>query len=231
MNALAVVVSGLIALPVGWFSGILVDRVPDRLPLFDDLEGPRLRGRYLWIHIATVVLFVAIARRLPSSTSVLELVGFLLLTAMLITVSTIDLMIFRLPDRIVIPTLGASIVIVVVASLVAGDASRIRYAFSGAGLYFGFLLVAHLIFPRGMGFGDVKLAAVMGLYVGWLGSSVVQAIALVLWAMLIGFVLGSIIGIVMFAINRRSKPIPFGPFLATGTLAVVLLGTGLVTAN
>ena len=72
--------------------------------------------------------------------------------------------------------------------------SRIRYALVGAALYFGFLFVAHLISPRGMGFGDVKLAAVMGLYVGWLGSTLREALALVLWAMLIGFLAGSVFG-------------------------------------
>ena len=56
-------------------------------------------------------------------------------------------------------------------SVVDGDAELIRYALVGARVYFGFLLVAHLISPRGMGFGDVKLAAVMGLYVGWLGTT------------------------------------------------------------
>ena len=82
-----------------------------------------------------------------------------------------------------------------------------------------------------MGFGDVKLAVVMGLFVGWLGTSYTAAIGLVLWAMLIGFVAGSIIGIVLLAVRRRSKQIPFGPFLALGTVAVVMLSSGLVTQS
>jgi leader peptidase (prepilin peptidase)/N-methyltransferase len=80
-----------------------------------------------------------------------------------------------------------------------------------------------------MGFGDVKLAAVMGLWVGWLGTTYAAAIGLVLWAMLIGFVAGSIIGMVLLAVRRRSKQIPFGPFLALGTVVAVTLSSGLVS--
>ena len=98
------------------------------------------------------------------------LAGFLLLFGVLAAMSVIDIECYRLPDRIVLPTLAVSLPLVVVVSVLADDASRIRYALAGGALYFGFLFVAHLISPRGMGFGDVKLAALMGLYVGWLGS-------------------------------------------------------------
>ena len=62
-----------------------------------------------------------------------------------------------------------------------------------------------------MGFGDVKLAALMGLYVGWLGTTTLDAVVLVLWAMLIGFVAGSVIGVVLLVARRRNRPFPFGP--------------------
>jgi leader peptidase (prepilin peptidase)/N-methyltransferase len=157
------------------------------------------------------------------------LVGYLFFFAMLLTLSVIDVELFRLPDLIVLPSLVISLVLVVVVSLVDDSPEQIRYALVGGGLYFGFLFLAHLIYPRGMGFGDVKLAAVMGLYVGWLGTNYPAAIGLVLWAMLIGFVAGSIIGIVLLAIRRRSKQIPFGPFLALGAVVAVLLSSGLVS--
>jgi leader peptidase (prepilin peptidase)/N-methyltransferase len=82
-----------------------------------------------------------------------------------------------------------------------------------------------------MGFGDVKLAAVMGLYLGWLAPSYTGVFALVLWGMLVGFVAGSVVGIVMLVTRRRSTPIPFGPFLATGALTVVLIGQHLVSVT
>ena len=67
-----------------------------------------------------------------------------------------------------------------------------------------------------MGFGDVKLAAVMGLYVGWLGTTFTEALVLVLWAMLIGFATGSVYGFGVLIRRRRNRPFPFGPFLALG---------------
>ena len=135
---------------------------------------------------------------------------------MLVTVSVIDIECYRLPDRIVLPTMVASVVLVVVESLRAGEAGHIQYALAGAAIYFGFLLVVHLISPRGMGFGDVKLAAVMGLYLGWLAPDYLTTFRLVLWAMLVGFVIGSVVGIALWAIRGRNAAIPFGPFLAFG---------------
>lgn len=228
MDAVRVAVCALLSLPVGWFAGLLIDRIPDREPLFDDLPGVRLRGRYLAVQVGMLAVFILAAIRFADA-PIGVLAGYLLLFGMLLTVSVIDIELFRLPDLIVLPTLAASLVLVIVVSLLQLDAERIRFAMLGAGVYFGFLLIAHLISPRGMGFGDVKLAAVMGLYVGWLGTDNLSALALVLWAMLIGFVAGSFIGIIAFIVRRKSAPIPFGPFLALGTIVAVLLSEGLVS--
>ena len=227
MNVLRLVVCAVLALPVGWFAGVLIDRVPDRESL-TPLPGVRLSGKYLFVHLAMLVLYVLAAVRFDEE-SVGMLVGYLFLFAMLLTVSVIDVQLFRLPDLIVLPSIVISLVLVVVVSLIDDNPESIRFALAGAGLYFGFLLLAHLVYPRGMGFGDVKLAAVMGLYVGWLGTTYAAAFGLVLWAMLIGFVAGSIIGMVLLAIRRRSKQIPFGPFLALGAVVAVLLSSGLVS--
>jgi leader peptidase (prepilin peptidase)/N-methyltransferase len=147
----------------------------------------------------------------------------------LAALSAIDIEHYRLPDLIVIPSLVVSVPLIAVVSVVDDGADRIRYALVGAALYFGFLFVAHLISPRGMGFGDVKLAALMGLYVGWLGTTYVDALALVLWAMLIGFAVGTVFGVVLLAARRRNRPFPFGPFLALGTVVAILVSTSLVT--
>jgi leader peptidase (prepilin peptidase)/N-methyltransferase len=227
VNLLRIILCGLVALPAGWFSGVLVDRVPERQALFSPFVGIRLHGKYLAIHAAMIVLFVLAALRFDDAPASM-LVGYLFLFAMLLTVSVIDIELFRLPDLIVLPSLLASLVFVILVSILEDAPETIRFALVGGGLYFGFLFVAHLVYPRGMGFGDVKLAAVMGLYIGWLGTSYTSAIGLVLWGMLIGFLAGSVIGIVLLAIRKRSKQIPFGPFLALGTVTVVLLSTGLV---
>jgi leader peptidase (prepilin peptidase)/N-methyltransferase len=222
-------VCAALGLPVGWFGGVLIDRVPDRLPL-RPLPGVRLRGVHLLVLVSMVVLFGLVGWRFDGEPP-LFIAGYLLLTAMLLTVSVIDIQLYRLPDRIVLPTLAVSVVLVVVESLRASRPSGIHYAVVGLLIYFFVLLVVHLISPRGMGFGDVKLAAVMGLYLGWLAPSDMGAFAMVLWAMLVGFVSGSVVGVVMLVMRRRSTPIPFGPFLALGAMTVVLIGQHLVSVT
>jgi leader peptidase (prepilin peptidase) / N-methyltransferase len=98
-------------------------------------------------------------------------------------------------------------------------------------MYFGILLVVHLISPAGMGFGDVKLAALLGVGLGWLAAGYVTAFVLVVWALGIGAVAASVVGISLMAIQglKRRTPIPFGPYLAFGGLFVVLLSRHLIT--
>jgi leader peptidase (prepilin peptidase)/N-methyltransferase len=222
-----VVVCALLALPAGWFAAVLVERVPDRSPLFRPLKPVRPSVRDLLVHALVLVLFVVAAVRFDDA-SVGELFAFLVLFTALAALAVIDGEIYRLPDLIVLPTLAASIPIIVIVSVAVDEPDRIRYALVGAAVYFGFLFVAHLISPRGMGFGDVKLAAVMGLYVGWLGTSYVEALALVLWAMLLGFLTGTVLGVVLLVARRGSRPFPFGPFLALGCVAAIVLSEGLV---
>lgn len=217
---------GVLALPAGWFAGVLYDRVPDDLALVP-LPRPRWTGPYLAMHVTMIVAFLLAANRFADAHP-LELADYLLLFTALVALSFIDLDTLRLPDRIVAPLLVVSIPLIVVTSLLQQDAARIRFAIVGGAFYFVFLLVVHLIIPRGMGFGDVKLAAVMGMYVGWLAPSVVGAVSLTLYAMMIGFLVGSVAGVVVFAFRRKSRAIPFGPFLALGTIVVIIFSEQLV---
>ena len=95
------------------------------------------------------------------------------------------------------------------------------------------LFVPHLVYPAGMGFGDVKLALVMGLYLGWLGwapdspTSYTGPLRLVLYALMLGCILGVVFGLVSQVATRRRGAFPFGPALALGCLVVVLFATEL----
>jgi leader peptidase (prepilin peptidase)/N-methyltransferase len=86
----------------------------------------------------------------------------------------------------------------------------------------GFLLVFALAYPRGMGMGDVKLAAVMGLYLG-------RSVAV---ALLVAVLLGTIVGVLMMARQGvkkgRKTAVPFGPFLAAGGVVALLAGPSIV---
>src|SRR5213078_4866199 len=91
---------------------------------------------------------------------------------------------------------------------------------------FGFYAVLWLVYPAGMGFGDVKLAGVLGLYLGWLGwGSVVVGGFL-------GFLLGGVVGGGLMVARRASRKsaIPFGPFMVTGAILAVFWGQALANA-
>jgi leader peptidase (prepilin peptidase)/N-methyltransferase len=88
---------------------------------------------------------------------------------------------------------------------------------------YGFYFVLALIYPRGMGFGDVKLAGVLGLYLGWLGWAEVVAGAF------LGFLFGGVVGGVLLLVRRagRKSMIPFGPFMLAGALVAIIWGGAL----
>ncbi len=132
------------------------------------------------------------------------------LLALLLTVSVADLRMRLVPDRAL--AVATLIVVPLTAALDPASLPERGLAALGAG---GFLLAAALIRPGGMGLGDVKLAAVLGLY---LGSGVVAAL-------LIAFVSGSVLGLALIARHgwgARSRRIPFAPFLSLGALFVLV---------
>jgi len=229
VNWTPLVIGLVLSIPAGWFAAVLDERIPDNLPLFRPFPGVAFTSRRLWIQFFVTVLFIATFARFGDAPP-LVLLGYLLFFTAAVALAAIDLVTLRLPDRIVGPLLMISLVIVVVASLLNHDAVQIRFAIIGGAVYFGFLLLAHLVMPAGMGFGDVKLSAVMGLFVGWVTVDGLSAVTATLYAMIIGFVVGSAAGIVVFAFRRGSKPYPFGPFLLFGAIVVILASPQLLTS-
>lgn len=134
----------------------------------------------------------------------------------LVIVTATDLEYRLIPNRVV----GPASLIVLVGMTIAEPSPRWAIAAFGASL---FLLVFSLISPQGMGMGDVKLAAVMGLY---LGSAVSVALA-------VGVITGALVGMgVMLhrGSGARKLAVPFGPFLALGGVVALLAGDQLVDA-
>ena len=218
MRALAAVLCGLAGLPVGWFLTLLIERVPDKQPVMAGARpGLPEKPRDRVVVVVSVVLLAAAGARFFDSWA---LPGYLLLFSVLLAVSVIDLDHFRIPNRIVYPSLLASVPLLALAALFDDDWDGLREAAIGALIAFGFLLVVHLIHPRGMGFGDVKLAALLGLYLGWLGLGFVPL------GLFLGFFLGAVIGVGLMVVGHKNRkdPIPFGPFLAAGAVIAVLLG-------
>jgi len=192
--------------------------------------GMRISARYPLVEAATAALFLVTALRFPVvasaddgtvlAASIVALVAFLYLMAISVALSAIDLELHRLPNSIVLPSYGVGVLLLGAASLLAGDLESIARAAAGAGVLFVFYLVLALAKPGGMGLGDVKLAGVIGLYLGWLGwGPLVVGVAA-------AFVLGGIVGIVLILIRRatRSSGIPFGPWMLAGAWVGILAG-------
>jgi leader peptidase (prepilin peptidase)/N-methyltransferase len=257
-------------LVVGSLLTMIVDRVPDGLSMLDRPRCPHCehplaarelvpvvswfaaRGRcrhcdepitpaYPLVEGVTAVLFVAAALRFGASW---VLVPILLLFAMLVAVSVVDLYDYRIPDRIVFPTLVLALPLIAVVSFVYDLPEAIVWGLVGAVVLSGVLFATSLLPGGGLGFGDVKLALVLGLFLGWLGSNLRNMVLLVFAALIVGSLLGAAMGIVVGAVRKGSgrellpdpdaeegellaaswakQAFPFGPALAVGTIVAVL---------
>lgn len=190
--------------------------------------GPLPRSWGLATEILSPVLFaLAVVRFGPSWV----VVPFCVLFAALLVVSVIDIQHYRIPDRVVFPALAISLPLIVVVAVGLDHPRSITYALIGAAVYFLLLFLAHLVYPAGMGFGDVKLALLMGLFLGWIAPDGVRAFTLVLYALMVGCLLGVLVGGVLALVRRKNAAFPFGPALAASTVLAVLfseqlLGTG-----
>lgn len=173
--------------------------------------GERISPRYPLAELAMAVLFTATVLVLGTGDPA-ELALGLIFCALLVTVTLTDLEQRIIPNAIL--GAGALAAVVIVAATDPSSLPDRAIAATGAG---GFLLVAALAYPRGMGMGDVKLAAVMGLF---LGRAVVPA-------MFVAIVAGALVGVALLARHgseARKQAVPFGPFLALGGVVGLLAG-------
>jgi leader peptidase (prepilin peptidase)/N-methyltransferase len=145
-----------------------------------------------------------------------ELVLGLVFCTVLATITLTDLELRLIPNAIVLAGAIAAVAIVAIDDPSSLDERAIAAAIAG-----GVLLFVAFAYPQGMGMGDVKLVAMMGLY---LGRAVAPAV-------LIGFLVGAVVGVGLIArrgSEARKQAVPFGPFLALGGIVGVLAGNELV---
>lgn len=179
--------------------------------------GMAISPRYPAVELACAALFAAMALRFPDD---LALPAFLVLAATCLAGSVIDLEHLLLPDRLVFPSVALATPLLAMAAAVQGEWDRFGHAVLGAVLASGALLMLALLKAGAMGGGDVKLALLLGLCLGWLGLGHVAL------GLFLGFLLGSVVGIGLLVTRSRGlrDHFAFGPFLATGTLLAVWWG-------
>jgi leader peptidase (prepilin peptidase)/N-methyltransferase len=250
VTALVVVASVLAGFTVGSFLNVVVYRVPrkesvvtprshcpecsspvtvrDNVPVLSWILlrgrcracGEPISWRYPAVEVLTAALFLATAIRFGPHA---EVAAYLVFFAGLVALAAVDLDQMILPRTIIYWTLALGAPLLVIASAVDGDWRRCVDALLGGALAFAALFVVHVIAPRGMGFGDVRLAGLIGVFVGWLG------LAQVAIALFLGFLVGSVVGMALIALGRKGRRsrLPFGPFLATGAVLAVLFGSSI----
>src|SRR3954469_13373616 len=177
--------------------------------------GERISARYPVVEAVTAVLYVAVVA--AKHDDVLQMVLGLVLVTFLVPIAVIDLDHRIIPNKLTGP--AAILAIALGAALEPSYLPEQLAAGAGALLFF---YLPALIHRKGMGMGDVKLAAVLGLYLG-------RAVAPAIFA---GVILGVVVGAAIVAskgvsAGRRTK-VPFGPFLALGALIAIFAGDAIV---
>jgi leader peptidase (prepilin peptidase)/N-methyltransferase len=240
-------VVGLLGLAVGSFLNVVIYRIPrgeslirpgshctrcgagirnrHNIPVVGWLL---LRGRcadctaaisawYPLVEVGTAALFVAVAARFGWSW---ELPAYLYLAAVAVALAAIDLDTMRLPDKIVLPSYAVALLLLVPAAIAAHSAHAATRGLIAAAVLYAFYWILAIL-PRGMGGGDVKLAPLLGLYLGWLGWSSVAVGAFA------GFLLGGVVGIALIATRRagRKTRVAFGPYMLAGAFLAVFAAT------
>jgi len=176
--------------------------------------GTRISARYPLTELTMAVLYAATVLVLWDDGTAIAL-GLVFVT-MLVAVTLTDLERRIIPNKIL---LVAAVIGVAIAAI--GDPSSLPERAAAAAGSGGLFFLAALAYPRGMGLGDVKLAATMGLF---LGRDVAPAI-------LVALLTGSLVGLAIIAregADARKRAIPFGPFLAFGGVVGLLLGSELI---
>lgn len=172
--------------------------------------GVHISARYPLIEAGTAALCVAVVL---VKSSAADIVLGLAMVLLLVPAAAIDLEHKRIPNLITLP--GCIVAIALgLAFDASGEPARLL-AGLGAG---GAFLIVTLISPRGMGMGDVKLATMIGLF---LGSAVIPAILI---ALLAGVLVGGVVIARVGVSKGRKTAVPFGPFLALGALVALFAG-------
>ncbi|MCK5085609.1 prepilin peptidase [Candidatus Parcubacteria bacterium] len=210
--------------------------------------GKKISFQYPIVEITTGLLFVLVCCYFPFVSNISLLIKWLFLfyiLSALIIVFFYDLKHFIIPDKIIFPAVIVALIYNLISDFISSSGAKFDYFFINnsinSQLYLfllgsqffntfiaalvGFLflfLILLMTKGKGMGGGDVKLAFLMGLVLGW---------PVLLLAMLMSFILGSIYGIPLIILGRKkmNSMVPFGPFLVMGTFIALFWGNEIIS--
>jgi leader peptidase (prepilin peptidase)/N-methyltransferase len=193
-----------------------------------------ISARYPLVEIATALAFLGVVWAATETvavagvdgSSIAVLLAYLWLAAVSVALTLIDLDVQRLPNAIVLPSYAVAFGLFAIAASLGADPMGLVRAAVGAAAMYGFYALLRLIRPDGMGGGDVRLAGVLGIYLGWIGWG---ALAVGGFA---AFVLGGLYGVAVIVARRagRRDAIPFGPWMLAGAWLGIAAGEPLAQA-
>lgn len=197
-------------LGAGWFAAPLTERYCGELSV----------GRRYAVALVTAMVFAVLAWRLGTTAL---LAAYLYLGAVGTVLTFVDIAVKRLPDPFTLPSYVVGPVLLAAAAPFTADGwPRLAYALVGMAFLWLVYGLQHFLLPNAIGRGDVKLAGVLGLYLGWFGQST--------WfiGLLLGFVFGGLAAVGLLLTRRASRKteIPFGPYMMAGALVAILAHPG-----
>ena len=250
-TTLVVLACAVMGLVVGSFLTVVVDRVPrdasivsppsacgecghrltaaDLVPVISWLA---LRGRCrhcghaigiepLVVELATAGIFVLFGLKFGADP---VLVAYCILGAALVALVWIDLHEFRLPREITYTAMVLGGIALTIAALLDDEPERIWKAALGAAVALAIMGLIYVGSRGQMGEGDVRLSPLLGMYLGYLHLGTVPI------GLFLGFLIGAVVGVAAMAFGSagRKTALPFGPFLAAGTVLAIFVGPALV---
>ena len=173
------------------------------------------------VQISTAALFVALAVAAPSRASIPAYWWFAVVT---VVVTLTDVASKLIPNRITLPGGLVGGGLLVAASVVDRSGNRLLWALIGAAAYFTFMLILALIVPGGLGFGDVKLAPILGAYLGF------SRPGFVVLGIVAAYVIGGVVSLLLLVtrIKGRKDAIPFGPYMVVGAYCALFFGHAII---
>jgi leader peptidase (prepilin peptidase)/N-methyltransferase len=251
MEILLIVIFAILGLAIGSFLNVCIDRLPrnesivfppshcdvcqhklavkDNIPLFSYL---RLRGRcrycqasiprrIFWVELATALIFALLCWHYGLSAG-LGVMAFY--ACLFIIIFVIDLEQGLILNKVVYPGMVVALLLALVPEPGFSQLAAMRVANAAIGGAIGFVifLLIAIVSRGGMGWGDVKLAALIGLATGF---------PLVFVAIIMGAILGGTAAVALMIAKKRKRrePIPFGPFLAVAAMVTLLWGSNILS--
>lgn len=202
----------------------------DNIPIFSWLRlggkcrncSSHISSRYPLVESATGALFALTTwRYAPTSIgSTVDLIALLYFASISISLAIIDIDTHTLPNRIVLPSYFVGIALMSASSVASGEFYPLRRAALGAALMWAIYFIMAMAYKDGMGFGDVKTAGALGLFLGYLGWKVLIVGAFT------AFALGGIfaLGLLISRKANAKSGIPFGPWMLVGAWIGIFLG-------